>query len=352
MFEFRDTLGRVLGALRAGRLGAALRLVGWFVAIGIVVAVAWTAARGIVLSQLRLSLLGLAILPALLYWFGLGRAWVDLVGGRAHFSTMSMWTRTQVLRYLPGRVWAIAARATMVEGRVQRKASLVLIEAGTTLAVAVAIGGAAAGLGWPGRRDWALLVLIPVALLVANAGLGRRSAVPTGRLSSATARYAVSWIAYGTTAVLCQAAVGPVPASYWQLVGAACLAWAAGFVVIFLPSGLGAREGAYVALLAGVMPVSSLAAAALLTRLLTIAAELIVLAVMAIAATRARSSSPVTPSEPGSTPPLALMTGRVSRPRGTMSMRSHILEARAMPVATPPQAPSTTKGTFGDRARD
>src|SRR6185437_3007069 len=59
--------------------------------------------------------------------------------------------------------------------------------------------------------------------------------------------------------------------------GAAGVSWAFGLVVVFTPSGLGARELAYAGLLAPSFAHADLAAAAVVLRAVTIAAELAVL---------------------------------------------------------------------------
>jgi uncharacterized membrane protein YbhN (UPF0104 family) len=90
--------------------------------------------------------------------------------------------------------------------------------------------------------------------------------------------YGVAFLAYAVHGVLVQLAVsGSV--DVLAVAGAACLAWAAGLVVVIAPSGIGVRELVYVELLAGTMPHAELAAAAVTMRLVMIAAELGVLLV-------------------------------------------------------------------------
>ncbi|MEA2170569.1 MAG: hypothetical protein QOF76_3869, partial [Solirubrobacteraceae bacterium] len=77
--------------------------------------------------------------------------------------------------------------------------------------------------------------------------------------------------------VLVQAAV-----SGWHdpfaVAGAAGVAWGVGLVVIIAPGGIGVREVVYVGLLSFAFPKGDLAAGAVTMRLVTIGAELLVLA--------------------------------------------------------------------------
>jgi uncharacterized membrane protein YbhN (UPF0104 family) len=120
------------------------------------------------------------------------------------------------------------------------------------------------------------LVLAAAAPLVLTRLVASRTRVDLDRARRATAGYLAAFAAYVTAAVLVQAAV-----SGWHdvalVAGAAAVAWAAGLVVIIAPSGLGARELAYVALLEGALPRAEASAGAVTLRLVTVAVELVVL---------------------------------------------------------------------------
>ncbi|HET8717255.1 MAG TPA: hypothetical protein VFM50_05835, partial [Nocardioidaceae bacterium] len=58
------------------------------------------------------------------------------------------------------------------------------------------------------------------------------------------------------------------------------VAWAVGLVVVIAPGGVGVREVVYVWLLSGLYPTGELETAAIASRLVTVLAELVVLAVV------------------------------------------------------------------------
>ena len=67
------------------------------------------------------------------------------------------------------------------------------------------------------------------------------------------------------------------------MAGAAAVAWAAGLVVVFAPSGIGARELAFVALAGSALPHGAASAGAVLLRLVTVVAELATLLSVGVA---------------------------------------------------------------------
>jgi uncharacterized membrane protein YbhN (UPF0104 family) len=82
--------------------------------------------------------------------------------------------------------------------------------------------------------------------------------------------------------VLVQVAVSGLRDPIYPLyvAGAACVAWAVGLVVVFAPGGVGVRELVYVWMLSGLYPRAELQAAAVTSRLVTVCAELAVLALV------------------------------------------------------------------------
>jgi hypothetical protein len=106
--------------------------------------------------------------------------------------------------------------------------------------------------------------------------LDRRRGDGPERAPGATANSLAAFAGYVVAAVLVQAAVSGMHEPL-LVAGAAGIAWAFGLVVVFTPGGLGARELAYAALLAPSFAHADLAAAAVVMRALTIAAELVIL---------------------------------------------------------------------------
>lgn len=299
---------RVLGAVRILGLLASLAVVAW---------VADRGASAVNLATLRPGLLAGSMGAGLVAWLGLGCGWAALTAASSPARAVATWSRTQALRYLPGAIWAPASRAVTVPGRRSRQLATVVAEAGVTLAAAVGVGGvllAAGGSPW-----WALGLLgLPGALALAQFAPRLRSAKSSEgeppapitsdlrRVGAALTWYVASWLAYAASVVLAQAAVGSL-GSPWRVAGAGCVAWAAGFVTIIAPSGAGAREVAYVALLIGTAPRDRLAAGAVASRLTFTVAELVVLAVVVVQRLRARESSAV---------PEPHRTSAPSRPEG------------------------------------
>ncbi len=97
-------------------------------------------------------------------------------------------------------------------------------------------------------------------------------------------------MAYGVLGVLVQVAVSGLrhPTYPLYVAGASCVAWAAGSWWSSRPGGVGVREVVYVWMLTGLYPRGELEAAAVTSRLVTVLAELVVLALVA---RRRRSSS-------------------------------------------------------------
>jgi len=255
----------------------ALRVARFVLAVVLVAAMLVVAVRYVPFGSLTWWMLVPALAGALFWWTLLARGWAILASGHAARQDMGMWCRTQVLRYLPGGIWAPTSRVVLVGGTAVDRVATVAAENVVSLVAALALGGAA--LAVSGRPVWGLLV---AALLIPPAGLrlaGDRTRLDRSRTWRATGNALAAFVGYLAAAVLVQAAV-----SGWHepllVAGAAGIAWAFGLVVVFLPGGLGARELAYAGLLAPSFPHADLAAAAVVMRALTIVAELMILVVL------------------------------------------------------------------------
>ena len=252
----------------------ALRIVGFVAAVAIVVVMGVRAAREVEPGDLAWWPLPLALAAAALWWLLLARGWAIVAGGRTSRRDVSLWCRTQALRFVPGGIWAPASRAATVHGGAAEKLAAVGGENVLALCAAICIGGLGMGLGvslW-----WlALLPVLAVPLLAAGALRGRVRVTPE-RARRGLVNYVVAFLAYAILAVLVQVAVSGA-VDVVAIAGASCLAWAAGLVVVIAPSGIGVREVVYVELLAGTLPHAELAAGAVTMRLIMIAAELGVL---------------------------------------------------------------------------
>jgi hypothetical protein len=250
----------------------------------------YEAARDIDFSRLHYWPLVFAYGAALVWWVCLSLGWASLVADGNPLPAVASWCRTQVARYVPGGVWAVVARATTVKGGLRDKLTAVTAENVLVLLVSLAVGGA-----WASIHDWRWL---PLTLLIAAPLLGsrwlqRRTKITSRQVRRTASSYAVGYVAYGVLNVLVQIAVSGLRSPTYPLyvAGAACVAWAVGLVVVFAPGGVGVRELVYVWMLNGLYPVDELRAAAVTSRLVTVAAELTVLALTAGVARRKRASA-------------------------------------------------------------
>lgn len=263
---------RVLASL--ARFLPAVRVLAFVAAVAIVVAMAVRAGRDVDVREIAWWPLVPAFAAALGWWLLLARGWALLVGGRWRRSDVGTWCRTQALRYLPGGIWAPASRAVVVRGTLVDKLTTVGAENVIALCAAVAVGGVA--LASAGDLRWLPLVLLPAAPVVAARFAGKRTRVTPRRSLEATWNYVAAFGAYVVAAVLVQAAVSGLDEPL-AVAGAAALAWSAGLVVVIAPSGLAVREVVYAALLAGSFAEAELVAAAVVLRVVTVLAELVVL---------------------------------------------------------------------------
>jgi uncharacterized membrane protein YbhN (UPF0104 family) len=262
------------GQARVAPLLPALRVAGFVASVGIVVYIGVRAAGEVDLHEIAWWPLPFVLAAAATWWLLLARGWALLVAGRTSRRDISVWARTQTLRYLPGGIWAPATRVAVVRGRPLDKVSTVAGENLLSLCAALTVGGAA--LAASGRTPWIGLVAAVAVPLVAVRYLPDGTPLTPARMARATVNYLLAFLAYALGAVLVQVAVsGSIDAL--AVAGAASVAWAAGLVVVIAPSGLGVREVVYLNLLSGTLPYAELVAAAVAMRLAMIVAELGVL---------------------------------------------------------------------------
>ena len=284
---------------RAPQVVAVLRGLFYPCALALVGFMGYRAARDTNLSALHYwPLLG-AYAVALVWWMCLALGWASLVSDGDSRAAVASWCRTQVARYMPGGIWAVVARATTVQGRVRDKLTAVTAENFIVLLVSLAVGGAWATIhNW----RWLPLTLLVIAPLLVSRWLERRTKITRRRVRRTAATYTVGYVAYGVLGVLVQVAVSGLrnPTYPLYVAGAACVAWAVGLVVVFAPGGVGVRELVYVWMLTGLYPRADLEAAAVTSRLVTVAAELTVLAL--ISRPGRSKSDPDAESEPESDP--------------------------------------------------
>jgi hypothetical protein len=281
--EWQARAPRVVAVLRIAYLPFALLLVAY---------IGYDASTKVDLSTIRVWPLVLAYGTSLVWWVALAFGWSTLITERLHLPPIQAWCKTQVTRYLPGGIWAPLTRATTVQGRIRDKAAAVAAENVIVLSVAVGVGALWATVHNPAWLPLALVIALP---LLCARWLERRTKVTRTGVVRTTSIYAVGYVAYGLTGILTQVAVSGIrhPTYPLYVAGAACLAWAAGLVVVFAPGGVGVREVVYVWTLRDLYPRADLQAAAISSRLVTVLAELTVLALVSLPMWRTdRSAAP------------------------------------------------------------
>ena len=266
--------------MRAPRVIAVLRVLYYPLALAIVGYIAYTAVEDIPPGSLRYAPLVGAYFFALVWWICLALGWSALTTEKLDIGPVSTWCRTQVARYFPGGLWAPVARATTVQGRVSNKVMTVAAENVIVLCVALGIGGLWASVHNP---LWLPLAIVAFAPLLGTRLLEQRSHVTRRGVVRAGITYAVGFVCYGVSGVLSQLAFSGIHHPTYPLYvgGASCVAWAVGLVVVFAPGGVGVREVVYIWMLSGLSySTADLKGAAIASRLVSILAELTVLAVV------------------------------------------------------------------------
>ncbi|MGQ0721636.1 MAG: hypothetical protein ACT4PE_08700 [Candidatus Eiseniibacteriota bacterium] len=299
-----------------GRTGRVLHAAGILIALGFLL---WTVRSAWVeLSENSVSVALPNVLVSLgmlcIGYLGFVALWREVLatlGARVKYiPTLQLWTLSNLGRYLPGKIWAIAgvaaaARAVGISpglgatGAVLALAlsigtgalvSVVLLpeilgQLGATVLLLVALTGAVLGpVAAPG--------LLARALRVLPASWGCSELPPIGRLRMLRlgALFCGGWAVHGVAFSVFASAFGPV---LWhqaaKLTGIYALAYVAGLLAFFAPGGIGVREGVLskLLLLGGfdALPVNTLSVA---TRLWAISAELLVLVAALVSRLRAR----------------------------------------------------------------
>ncbi len=261
---------------------------GVVVSLALMVLVVVRALHGVDVESLDLGWIVVSGLLFALSWTGFSAAWVALNDHGHPVAQMARWVHSQLLRYLPGAVWAPMGRVSSVPGTRSRRVATVAVEALVFLASAVAVGGLLGGIA----VDPLLFLACPAplaALVIVRMGATRFD-VTTSRAAWAIAWLLPSWVLYALASAAAQAAVGRGP-SVGAVGAASLLAWAAGFVAVFAPGGAGVREVVYGALLGGTASSASIAGGAVAARLAFTAGELLVAAALA-GFVRSRRSPP------------------------------------------------------------
>jgi hypothetical protein len=283
------------------RLRAVLRVVGLVVGVGLAIATLLRAGPEGLRAMLSLGPLtlasGLAILlvGALLgttaWWLLLGA-----FGGSIPFTTgVAMAHLSQLGKYVPGMVVVPIAQAELGRSHGLRAHEVVgafSLSLVLGLASSLIVGFGALGVSSPGIAGdytWGLLVLIPLPLLLSGRLLSRgvtRLLRLVGRPVTVTVQgravrrslavHLVASAVGGLHVAVLAIGLGADPvAVLLPSIGAFSLAWAVGFLVAFVPAGLGVREGVLTLALTPLVGATSSAAIAITSRVLFTIADLV-----------------------------------------------------------------------------
>jgi glycosyltransferase 2 family protein len=254
-----------------------------------VISLKWRLEPG--LFVLATALLALSYgLVACLWGVALGRA-----AGTRPAAGARIWFLSNLARYVPGNVWSYVGAVELArrEG-VARRTTLAVMALTQVLSVGVALLAGLpvlvaerARLGRPGLLG-AVVVAAGAAVAVLFRrrllGLARRRlpgfdpaelAPSAGTVALLVAGYAAYWAVTGLAFAALVASLYPLATADVPVVVAAyAAAYAAGFLALLTPAGLGVREGVLVVALAPVLPAGPALVVALLSRVWMMLVEL------------------------------------------------------------------------------
>ncbi len=219
----------------------------------------------------------------------------------------------QLGKYVPGAVWALAAQVELArdyEVPRRRSATASLVGMATTLVVGLVAAGVTLPLTSTSavRHYWWVLAITPLAVACLypkfiKFGLDLvlktvhrpplEKPVSVRGMARALAWTTLGWLCYGAHAWLLISEFAGHGGHVLALsLGAYALAWSVGFLIIFIPGGIGAREVALIAVLAPVMSSASALVVALASRVVMTIGDLVWAgAGLAIGAVQNRSAS-------------------------------------------------------------
>ncbi|WP_052432646.1 lysylphosphatidylglycerol synthase transmembrane domain-containing protein [Streptacidiphilus carbonis] len=299
-------VGRLRGVMNKGPMGRVVRVVFVLAAVGLggyALASRWGEVKS-GLSQLGWAALAGALAALLLASLTSMQAWRTLLAGFGSRPPLRGASQVffvgQLGKYLPGSVWSVVAQMDL--GRAYRipprrsassaaLAMLVSLASGllcTACALPFLQGGSTGGYGWAFLAVPVILAALHPRLLNPLLDrllrLARRPALEH-RVSGRTVALSLCWslLYWALTGlqiwILAVGMGAPMVKSLAPAVGGFAFAWSAGFLVIFAPAGAGVREVILVAMLSPVMDVGRATALALVSRVLTMVADLVAAAV-------------------------------------------------------------------------
>jgi glycosyltransferase 2 family protein len=220
---------------------------------------------------------------------------------------LEIWFLSNLARYVPGKIWQFVGAAELARiaglSRVVVLTSMVVHMGFSLLAAAILSALVLWPLGAPdGVSTAALGVVAASSLLLVHPAVLNAALALVGRLFRRdVVRWGgrwrdgllllvlsvLSWVLYGGAfALFVHSVVGVGATAVLPLAGVNALSFLVGYLVFLTPAGLGAREGMMAVLLRPFAPAAIAAVVAVLSRLWTVAAEL--LGVVIVLAVRRR----------------------------------------------------------------
>lgn len=175
------------------------------------------------------------------------------------------WFASQVGRYVPGKIWLFAGRIGFLRSEgmsMARAAAASAWEVMTSFASVglvalplVLLGGAipGGGVATAVAAASAALLLLPLTvpaqrLAFRVKGIGEYSGVRASTIARILLLYSASWILRGAATLLWLEGLGLDTRGFAAAAAAAPLSWLAGYIVVFVPGGIGIREAATAAI--------------------------------------------------------------------------------------------------------
>lgn len=249
---------------------------------------AWGArdAFGEVLANARPGALVLTVVAwALLHLLVPVISWIVLDGlgtGIGYRTALGIHVSRLPARYLPGGIWQTVSRVVDLHalGVTRRQLSvLVAMENLAPLATALGLGGACAMAAGTTQLPAAAILAAGIALWVALPLALRRllpqAPLPLRSYLLATAAMLAFWAIAASVFVAYWSAFPSMPltASHAEIAASYLLAWAAGFVAVFAPQGIGVFEAVAGLLLDGALPLAGMAVMVAGFRAITLAGD-------------------------------------------------------------------------------
>jgi len=247
-----------------------------------------------------------ATIAAIVANLGLAVGWRILLFDSAHerlhgrigqVESASVYSASQLGKYLPGSVWPVVAQMSLARKHdVPRRTILAAFVLQMLLLLLTAVLMAAVTLPWVDadqlRTRWWLLLAVPAVGVALVPSVQRRVLHLAGRvlrrdlgiklpgaraMAGAVVASAVTYVCFGVHLALLAWPLSD--AADWkvllQATGAFALAWAAGFVVVFAPAGLGVRELVLKLTMGSVLLSADATAVAVLSRTSIVIADLV-----------------------------------------------------------------------------